>query len=141
MALERGVPEPAMTRRPSEPIEPFDPFVVLGLAPGATRADVRRAYRARALAIHPDVAGTDATAADATADMTRLNRARDELLSRLPTRGRAGASTGNAAVDPDPSVHPKPRAPRPRPSGAEGHESAWSDHWSAWNELPRREDR
>lgn len=121
-----------MPRRP-----PFDPYAVLGLTSTATRSDVRRAYRKRAMAIHPDVAGTDATAADATAEMTRLNRARDELLARLPSRGRTGAAAGGAP--PDPSVHPKPPKPRRRPAGAEGHESAWADHWSAWNELPRRE--
>ena len=120
----------------------LDPYAVLGLSAGATRADVRKAYRARAMAIHPDVAGTGATDADATADMARLNRARDELLARLPTRSRAAAGSGVASpLDPDPSVHPKPSKPRRRPAGAGDHESAWSDHWSAWNELPKRDDR
>jgi molecular chaperone DnaJ len=111
---------------------PFDPYAVLGLEPGASRADVRRAYRRRALAIHPDVAGHDATA-----EMTQLNRARDELLARAPVRGR-----GNMAAPPDPNgdpaTRPKPRPEREKPAGTEDHESAWADHWSAWNELPRR---
>ena len=121
-----------MAPRPS-----FDPYRVLGLEPGATRADVRRAYRRRALAIHPDVAGVDATARDATAEMTRLNRARDELLARAPVRGRAAATP---PPDPrtDPATRPKPRPEREIPAGTEHHESAWADHGSAWNELPRR---
>ena len=120
-----------MAPRPS-----FDPYRVLGLEPGATRADVRRAYRRRALAIHPDVAGADGAATDATAEMTRLNRARDELLARAPVRGRA--ATEPADPRGDPATRPKPRPERETPPGTEDHESAWADHWSAWNELPRR---
>jgi molecular chaperone DnaJ len=114
----------------------FDPNHLHGLEPGATRADVRRAYRRRALAIHPDVAAADATAADATAEMTLLNRARDELLARAPVPGRAAT----APPDPrgDPATRPKPRPERETPAGTQDHESAWADHWSAWNELPRR---
>jgi molecular chaperone DnaJ len=115
----------------------FDPYLVLGLEPGATRAEVRRAYRRRALAIHPDVAGAEATRAEATARMTQLNRARDELLARAPVRSRAAAAP---PPDPrgDPATRPKPRPEREKPAGTEDHESAWPDHWSAWNELPRR---
>jgi molecular chaperone DnaJ len=59
--------------------KPFgDPYAVLGLAPGATAADVRRAYLRRARLVHPDVAG-----AEATSRMAELNHARDELLTRL----------------------------------------------------------
>ena len=109
---------------------PFDPYAVLGLEPGATRAEVRRAYRRRAKAIHPDVAD----GADATGEMARLNRARDQLLAKAAP-GRA-APAGNG--DPDPAAHPKPRRARTRPAGTEDHEAAWPDHWSAWNDLPRR---
>ena len=112
---------------------PFDPYVVLGLEPGASRADVRRAYRRRALAIHPDVAGDDATAG-----MTQLNRARDELLARAPVRRGGAAAAGPPDPRTDPATRPKPRPEREMPAGIEDHESAWADHWSAWNELPRR---
>ncbi len=58
---------------------PFgNPYAVLGIAPGASAADVRRAYLRRARLLHPDVAG-----AEATGQMAELNHARDELLARL----------------------------------------------------------
>jgi preprotein translocase subunit Sec63 len=56
----------------------FDPHAVLGLSPGATAADVRRAYLRRARVIHPDVAGPQATSR-----MAELNHARDELMRRI----------------------------------------------------------
>jgi molecular chaperone DnaJ len=59
-----------------------DPYAVLGLAPGATAADVRRAYLRRARLVHPDVAGPAATTR-----MAELNHARDEILARLPAPG------------------------------------------------------
>jgi molecular chaperone DnaJ len=109
--------------------EPLDPYATLGLAPGASRAEVRRAYRRRAKAIHPDIAG-----ADATEEMARLNDAREQLEARAPRRGRSG--------DPSPadaSADMPPPAPRERPSWAAAHEPAWTDHWSAWNDLRRRD--
>jgi len=56
-----------------------DLHLALGLAPGATAADVQRAYRRRAQVLHPDIAGPGATAR-----MAELNRVRDELLASLP---------------------------------------------------------
>lgn len=104
---------------------PVDPSAVLGVAPGASRADIRRAYRQLALAMHPDVAGHEATA-----EMAQLNTARDDLLAR------------HAARETDP--HPRAGAPTPprrsadRPSPRTDHEPVWADHWSAWNDLPKR---
>jgi curved DNA-binding protein CbpA len=57
---------------------PGDPYAVLGLAPGATAADVQRAYRRRARLLHPDIAGEGATTR-----MAELNVARDAVLSEL----------------------------------------------------------
>jgi hypothetical protein len=108
--------------------KPIDPHAVLGVAPGAGKAEIRRAYRRRALAVHPDVAGLEATAA-----MAALNHARDQLLSRGP----AGAPGPSA--DPE-TARPTGAEPRPRPGWASAHTSAWTDHWSAWNELPRRDE-
>lgn len=105
-----------------------DPYTVLGLRPGATRAEIRRAYRQRAMESHPDVAG-----ADATERMAQINDAREALLSG------SGAGSGG----PGDAGHAEPRRPAPppreRPAWADAHESAWTDHWSAWNELPRRD--
>jgi hypothetical protein len=103
-----------------------DPYVALGLAPGASRAEVRRAYRRRALAVHPDVAGVDSTD-----DMARLNRARDELLGRPRDGDPVGASADAGA----PNVRPRPD----RPTWAAAYAAAWTDYWSAWNELPQRD--
>jgi molecular chaperone DnaJ len=55
-----------------------DPYAVLGLAPGATVADVQRAYRRRARLLHPDIAGEAATAR-----MAELNLARDTVLAEI----------------------------------------------------------
>jgi molecular chaperone DnaJ len=116
--------------RPSR--RPADPFAVLGVAPGASRSEVRRAYRRRAMAIHPDVApGGD----DATAAMAELNAARDHLLGAALVAGRGAAGEPAAASGTD-----GPRAGsshRPTPPGAD-HAPVWDDYWSAWNDLPRR---
>jgi hypothetical protein len=104
--------------------KPFDPYAALGLAAGASHAEVRRAYRRRAMAIHPDVTG-----GDSTAEMARLNRARDELLARPAGPGEAAAGDGAHGT--------RRSAPPPRPDWAAPYEAAWTNYWSAWNELPR----
>lgn len=105
----------------------LDAHAVLGVTPGASRSEIRRAYRRLALRTHPDVAG-----ADATADMARLNGARDELDARFP-----GAAPGPGS---DPGAGAGgPAAPRRPPEWAAEHAPAWTDHWSAWNELPKRD--
>jgi translocation protein SEC63 len=35
-------------------VRPFDPFDILGVAPGATDKEVKRAYRQLSLKFHPD---------------------------------------------------------------------------------------
>lgn len=59
------------------------PYAVLGVARGCTPADIRRAYRAKAKALHPDVSRA-AGAADAFA---RLQRAY-EILNDPAARAR-----------------------------------------------------
>ena len=83
-----------------------DAFAVLGVAAGASRAEIRRAYRKRALEIHPDVARTDTTA-----DMAALNGARDQLLARATSRAvtEEGEAPGApTAGPPQPSEEPRP---------------------------------
>jgi DnaJ-class molecular chaperone len=106
--------------RPSR--RPTDPYTLLGVPIGATRAEIRRAYRRRALEIHPDVAGSDTT--DAMAD---LNGARDQLLEHAATRRQPGmgdaASTSRTQSPDDPGY---------------SHAPTWDDYWAAWNDPPRR---
>jgi molecular chaperone DnaJ len=109
--------------------EPIDPYATLGVTPGASRAEVRRAYRRRALAIHPDIAG-----AEATEEMARLNEARDRLAARPPGRALRASRPADAAGP----ARPEPQEPRTRPGWASAHDP-WTDHWSAWNELRRRD--
>jgi hypothetical protein len=78
---------------------------------------------------HPDVAGVDATER-----MAEINDAREALLSG-PT---AGSGSGPGDAGPGEPRRPAP-PPRERPAWAEAHGSAWTDHWSAWNELPKRD--
>ncbi len=56
-----------------------DPFTLLGITPGfdLDRASIDRAYRARAVSTHPDLA--DANAVDAAGASARLNDARATL--------------------------------------------------------------
>ncbi len=107
---------------------PADPHAVLGVEPSATRAEIRRAYRRRALEIHPDVAETDTTA-----EMAALNQVRDELLGRAPR-------VGTGRDEPDPA---SPPGPRHGPAAKPGYDHAptWDDYWSAWNDPPRRPPR
>ncbi len=99
---------------------------LLGVEPGASRAEIRRAYRRRALKVHPDVAGRDTTA-----EMAALNEARDQLLAPTP---------GRRARDPGPAGDPeRPRRRRAAEEPAFSHAPTWDDYWAAWNDPPRRE--
>ncbi len=104
--------------------EPFDPYATLGIALGADRAEIRRAYRRRARELHPDATGTDTTSA-----MAHLNRARDEALRRSVPAGTGGTRRRSA---------PTAAGGTPGPRPTSGHEHEWDDYWSAWNDPPRR---
>ncbi len=90
--------------------QPEDHYAALGLEPGATRAEIRHAYRRRAMAVHPDVAG-----AGATAEMARLNRAREVLESRSPDE---------VAADEE---RPRGRTRRARVHRTQPERPAWAD--------------
>jgi molecular chaperone DnaJ len=105
-----------------------DAHAVLGVQPGATRSEIRRAYRRRALEIHPDVAATDTTA-----DMAALNQARDELLGAAPGTGAPADDRAPASRSAGPQ--------RPASKPGYDHAPAWDDYWSAWNDPPRRPSR
>jgi curved DNA-binding protein CbpA len=76
-----------------------DPHAVLGLDPGASPAEVQRAYRALAKRFHPDAAG--AAAGDM---MISINAAHDLLLDRLEDAQAAQAGAAQAAEPEPPAV-------------------------------------
>jgi hypothetical protein len=96
-----------------------DPYVVLGVAPGATEQELRAARRRRAMDLHPDRAGGTA---DATAAMQALNEAFDVALARLGAPGPATASAPDA--DPASPAPPDGGVPVPRPGGRLAHDVA-----------------
>jgi len=57
-------------------------YQVLGLQPGATEAEIRAAHLRLMRSAHPDSGGSDWLA-------TRINQARDVLLGRAGSAGRA----------------------------------------------------
>jgi curved DNA-binding protein CbpA len=93
-----------------------DCYAVLGLAPGATRPDVKRAFRARAHATHPDHGG-DAGAFRAVKD------AYEHLRDAVPADARAARVHGAYATTVDLDLRDFPAAParparRPAPAPA-----------------------
>ena len=98
---------------------------LLGVAPGADAAAVRKRYRELAMRFHPDLNPDDP---QADQRMAELNRARDLLADGVPldVLGVAGAS----ASPPQPPAASRPRSPAER---AEVH--------SAFQEQMERERR
>lgn len=74
-----------------------DPYAVLGVAPTATAAEVRAAYRRRIALDHADRHGGDAAAAERTRE---LNLARDTLLDPLRRAALDRARLTAPASDP-----------------------------------------
>lgn len=62
-----------------------DPYEVLGLAPGATKAEIRKAYRRMAKRYHPDANSGDAATADRFIEVQRAY----EFLVGKPALERA----------------------------------------------------
>lgn len=93
----------------------------LGLVPGASRADITRAYRQLARRLHPDVAA-DPAAAERFAALTQAYRellaatARDAPGSPIPVRRMRAAGPPPLVAGP---VHVMP-APRRRRGGDDG---------------------
>ena len=88
-----------MTREPPRP--PPDPYQVLGVEPGASRAEVRRAYRDRARSWHPDTNPRP----DAPEHLARVVDAYRRLIQQDADRT-------------DPATQPPPPTHSPRPRGA-----------------------
>ena len=91
-----------MKREPPRP--PPDPYRVLGVEPGASQAEVRRAYRARARFWHPDTNPRP----DAPEHLDRVVDAYRRLIQHAD----------RTAPPPEPATQPPPPTHGPRPRGA-----------------------
>jgi curved DNA-binding protein CbpA len=98
-----------------------EPFVVLGIEPGATPSQIKAAWRRLARQHHPDLTGDDPEASRvATRQMAEINEAY-AALTRGPAKGgpqptrppREGASFEDDAAPPRRGGPPRPKATRP----------------------------
>lgn len=89
-----------------------DALQILGLAPGASPAQLRRAYRKLALVWHPDRHATDPKRRREAEDRFKTIGAAYDLLKRYGT----GAQAADPGPTPRPTQAPPPgrRPPRPR---------------------------
>src|SRR5450432_2330105 len=84
-----------------------DPYQTLGLAPGATSAEIKRAYRRLAKAYHPDSAGERALPR-----FLAIQAAYERLTSGQPGAKSTGGATGGARRGPAPGpATPPPSRP------------------------------
>jgi curved DNA-binding protein CbpA len=81
-----------------------DLYAVLGLAPGATRPDVKRAFRALAHATHPDHGGD-------AGDFRAVHDAYERLRDAVPADARAARVHGAYATTADLDLTAFPAAP------------------------------
>ncbi|MDQ2964355.1 MAG: J domain-containing protein, partial [Chloroflexota bacterium] len=72
-----------------------DPLRVLGLAPGASQAEIKRAYRRLAKAFHPDAAGEAAIPR-----FLAIQAAYDQLIGETGAAGMSGPRSAAGAAGP-----------------------------------------
>lgn len=95
-----------------------DPHTVLGLAPGASAAAIKAAWRRLAREHHPDLAGNATERRAATRRMAEINAAYADLRARsAPTAGRRDAGSGKAGEKPGEGWRGAGDAGDARPSG------------------------
>ncbi|HVK06488.1 MAG TPA: J domain-containing protein [Armatimonadaceae bacterium] len=73
-----------------------DPYALLGVPRGATLLDVKRSYREKVKACHPDLVGNDAVRIEEFKRLTRAYKTLSDLLHTEP----AGVATGPSAAPP-----------------------------------------
>lgn len=85
-----------------------DPFSVLGVAPSATADEVRAAYRARSMLLHPDLhqGRPEHVRREAERAMTQLTEAYEAALAqRARGGGAASGRAGGATAAKEPLAH------------------------------------
>jgi hypothetical protein len=94
-----------------------DPWSVLGVAPGATIEEARRAYLVRLQLVHPDrhQGMPDAVMAEAERATRELNAAWEQVNAILSVPPSAAAHTRRPAAGTPPPQPPPPQPPPPPP--------------------------
>lgn len=105
-----GAAHGSAPRPPKETILSNSPYDILGVAPSASDADIKKAYRKLAKELHPDLHPGDA---GKEAEFQALSAAYD-LLKNPETRARFDAGEIDAAG------HERPRRPPPRQQAGTG---------------------
>lgn len=100
------------------------PWQVLGVPPGAPRAEAERAYRRRMKRAHPDAGGS-------TAEATALNQAIARVRMRPRTAPSAGMARSRAATPPRAAAWLSPE-PTAASSGLGRRESRSRPRWASW---------
>jgi curved DNA-binding protein CbpA len=119
----------ATMNRPAPGVLAPSPFARLGLAPGASPTDIKRAYRRLVMALHPDLAGDGSLGeflAVKTAYESLLAHPRDAMSNhrRAPSAGRTVVDRSDHEAGPRPAAARTPE-PRGRATGWAGGRWYW----------------
>lgn len=91
-----------------------DPFVVLGVEPGASQATIKAAWRRLAREHHPDLATDEVARRRADRRMAEINAAY-EAVREAPARRRGTAGASDAATAGGAGLGARPSGPPPPP--------------------------
>jgi hypothetical protein len=100
--------------------QPLDPYAVLGVATNASAEQIRHAYRAMALSLHPDANPHDPVAAERFRSIVEAYRSLGDPARRADyDRSRVGSGTSGpraARFAPGPTGNHAVRGPAARPA-------------------------
>ena len=102
-----------------------DPYQVLGVSPGASQEEIKRAYRQKAKENHPDLHPDDPRANE---KMNEINQAYDQLMHPEKYRGQQQAQAGG---DPFGGYRPFRQQGAYGPYGQQGGYDPYQG-WSGW---------